>query len=139
MVPSTGDQPWRGTTEWFCPGLGHGLGHGPGHGPGHGHGPKLIGWLCQRFFFFVFKLGLRGQKETQNGPKITFFYQFCPRAPMFVLGTQNQKDAGRKTMQNPASRIPNGAIWCKLWPKNILGKPGSILGPFFRANGAKVP
>ena len=39
---------------------------------------------------------------------------------MLVPGTKNQKDARRKTMQNPASRIPNGAIWCKLWPKTIL-------------------
>ena len=88
--------------------------------------PQVNRVALSTFFFFFWKLGLRGPKETQNGTNITFFDQFCPRAPMFVLGTQNQKDAGRKTMQNPASRIPNGAIWCKLWPKTILGKPGSI-------------
>ena len=48
----------------------------------------------------------------------------------WVPGTKNQKDAGRKTMQNPASRIPNGAIWCKLWPKTILGPTWGPRGPY---------
>ena len=57
------------------------------------------------------------------------FYQCRTRAPMSVPGTENQKDARRKTMQNPASRIPNGAIWCKLWPKNILGHFAERVAP----------
>ena len=37
-----------------------------------------------------------------------------------VPGHEKTKDAGWKTMQNPGLGIPNGAIWCKLWPKTIL-------------------
>ena len=52
--------------------------------------------------------------------------QNSPRRPPipqnWVPRTKKQKAAGRKTMQNPASRIPNGAMWCKLWPKTILGQ-----------------
>ena len=61
------------------------------------------------------------------------------------------KDAHRSHGQNPAARIQNGAIWCKLRPKSILteahfwpqGSSGSwlgydmILGSIFGANVPK--
>ena len=50
--------------------------------------------------------------------------------PDLTPGTENQKDARRKTVQNPASRISNGAICCKLWPKTIWGRPGRFWSPF---------
>ena len=56
-----------------------------------------------------------GPKCRPVGPKIR------PAAPKSPPGHENTKDARRKTMQNPASRNSNGAIWCKLWPKTIFG------------------
>ena len=35
-------------------------------------------------------------------------------------GYEKRNHACRKTMQNAALGIPNGAIWCKLWPKTIF-------------------
>ena len=46
----------------------------------------------------------------------------------------------RKTMQNPALGIANGAIWWKLWPKTIFEpKPedlGCLLGTILEAHWA---
>ena len=64
-------------------------------------------------------LGQPGPNLEIPGPN------FGPEAKQNVPGAKKQKDAGRKTMQNPASRIPNGAIWCKLWPKTILINSGA--------------
>ena len=62
----------------------------------------------------------------QPGPNFQIPGPNCgPEFQKLVPGTQNQKDAHRKTMQNPASRIPTGAIWCKLWSKNILINSGA--------------
>ena len=66
-------------------------------------------------------------------------------APKSTPGHEKTKDARRKTMQNAALGIPNGAIWCKLWPKTIFEPNyykvrlifGSLLGSQISQIGAK--
>ena len=62
-------------------------------------------------------------KPSRASPGPNFWSGVQKWAP----GPENQKDAHRKTMQKTGLGIPNGAIWCKLWPKTILGKPGPYL------------
>jgi len=42
-----------------------------------------------------------------------------PGFRFWSLGPKTKKMRAEK-MQNPASRIRNGAIWCNLWPEIIL-------------------
>ena len=59
----------------------------------------------------------------QKGPRPTPGQMIGPRAPNIAPGTKHIKDACRKTMQNLAFRIENGATCCKLRPKTIRGNP----------------
>ena len=55
------------------------------------------------------------------------------RVQKWVPGTKKRKNAHRKTMQNPGMGFENGGIWCKLWPKTVLGsQPGPSPGPVGR-------
>ena len=55
------------------------------------------------------------------GPKRSPGQNVGPRGPDLAPRPNNQKDARRKMVQNPAGINSNGATRCKLRPKTILG------------------
>ena len=69
-------------------------------------------------------------KLAQKGPQAkmsTWGSRNRTSGPKFTPGHENQKDARRNSVQNPASRNSNGAMRCKLWPKTILeGTPQNL-------------
>ena len=93
--------------------------------------PSIGGPNLPRFHVFWAPFLGPQRSQAQPGPN---FGSGVPNlgsgVPNLTPGTENQKDARRKTLQNPASRISNGAIWSKLWPKTILGRPGHLWIPF---------
>ena len=59
---------------------------------------------------------LKTSPRRSREPDLGFQPKFGIRSP--DVGPRDQKP--KRSTQNPAPRISNGAIWCKLWPKTIL-------------------
>ena len=73
----------------------------------------------------VFPTSIFGPKTSpaHPGPNFQIPYQvLLVWGPKMDLWAKNEKDARRKTMQKTGLGIENGAIWCKLWLKTILGQ-----------------
>ena len=113
IQPPGGEKLGPGALFWArAPNWDSCLGPGPKLGPYFGPRPKIgpIFWA-----------------RAQNwAPILGPDPKLCTGDQKWDPGTEHQKDARRKTVQNPASRIPNGAIWCKLWPNIIWGQFGTL-------------
>ena len=89
-----------------------------------GHGESLVSSPQNHFLANVCFPGPQNHHKKVPGPKCQLGGPKIRSWPFkSTPGHEHTKDARRNSMQNPALEKANRAIWCKLWPKTISGRP----------------